>query len=108
MQQVHGRPNHPQTQGKIERYYRTMKNVVKLDNYLVPEELEAAVKKFVYRYNNERYHESLNNLTPADVYFGIGGSILKEREKLKKIAIINRRNEYQKIKLTTNQQKHLS
>jgi putative transposase len=108
MLQVHGRPNHPQTQGKIERYHRTMKNVVKLDNYFAPEELEAALKKFVNRYNNERYHESLNNLTPADVYFGRGEMILKERQKLKKIAIINRRNEYQKLKLTTNQKKHLS
>ena len=85
-----------------------MENVVKLDNYFAPEELEAALKKFVYRYKNERYHESLNNLTPADVYFGRGESILNEREKLKKIAIINRRNEYQKIKLITNQMKHLS
>ena len=107
MQQVHGRPNHPQTQGKIERYHRTMKNVVKLENYFAPEELEAALQKFVNRYNNERYHESLNNLTPADVYFGRGEMILKERQKLKKIAIINRRNEYHKIKLTTNQKKHL-
>ena len=69
---------------------------------------EAALQKFVNRYNNERYHESLNNLTPADVYFGRGEMILKERQKLKKIAIINRRNEYQKLKLTTNQKKHLS
>jgi transposase len=101
MQQVHGRPNHPQTQGKIERYHRTMKNVVKLDNYFAPEELEKALEKFVFRYNNERYHESLNNLTPADVYFGRGHLILKEREKLKIIAIKNRRKEYQKLKLTT-------
>ena len=49
-----------------------------------------------------------SSIPQADVYFGRGESILKEREKLKKIAIINRRNEYQKIKLTTNQQKHLS
>ncbi len=108
MQQVHGRPNHPQTQGKIERYHRTMKNVVKLDNYFAPEELENALKKFVYRYNNERYHESLNNLTPADVYYGRGDKILKERERLKKITIINRRNEYQKIKLTATNKNHLS
>lgn len=105
---MHGRPNHPQTQGKIERYHRTMKNVVKLDNYFAPEELEAALEKFVYRYNNERYHESLNNLTPADVFFERGEMILKERERLKKIAIMNRRNEHQKSKLTTNQKKHLS
>jgi len=102
MEQVHGKPNHPQTQGKIERYHRTMKNIVKLDNYFAPEELENALEKFVNRYNNERYHESLNNLTPADVYYGRGDEIIKERRKLKKIAIKNRRNEYQKFKLTTN------
>lgn len=37
-----------------------MKNSVKLDNYFAPEELENALEKFVNRYNNERYHESLN------------------------------------------------
>ena len=81
---------------------------MKLDNYFALEELVAALQKFVNRYNNQRYHESLNNLTPADVYFGRGEMILKERQKLNKIAIINRRNECQKIKLTTNQKKHLS
>jgi putative transposase len=108
MQQVYGRPNHPQTQGKIERYHRTMKNVVKLDNYFALEELENALRKFVYRYNNEIYHESLNNLTPADVYYGRGDQILKERERLKKISIVNRRKEYQKFKNSTNKENHLS
>jgi putative transposase len=54
MEQVHRRPNHPQTQGKIERYHRTMKNVMKLDNYFAAEEFENALRKFVHRYNNER------------------------------------------------------
>lgn len=85
-----------------------MKNVVKLDNYFAPEELENALEKFVYRYNNERYHESLNNLTPADVYYGRGDQILKERERLKKISIVNRRKEYQKFKNSINKEKHLS
>lgn len=107
MQQVHGRPNHPQTQGKIERYHRTMKNVVKLDNYFAPEELKEALKKFVTKYNTERYHESLNNLTPEDVYLGRGESILKERKRLKLLAINQRRKEYQNQKLTENQKKHL-
>jgi len=105
--QVHGRPNHPQTQGKIERYHRTMKNVVKLDNYYAPEELESALEKFVHIYNNERYHESLKNLTPADVYFGRGEEILKERNRLKRLAFENRRNEYLKSKKSTNQKNHL-
>ena len=74
-----------------------MKNVLKLDNYLAPEELEAALQKFVNRYKNERYHESLNNLTPEDVDFGRGEMILKERERLKKIEIINRRKKYQNL-----------
>ena len=98
MEQVHGRPNHPQTQGKIERYHRTMKNVVKLDNYYTPEELNTALEKFVYTYNNQRYHESLQNLTPADVYYGRGEQILQERKKLKKQAIMQRRNEYMNFK----------
>ena len=69
MDQIHGRPMHPKTQGKIERYHRTMKNVVKLDNYFASEELENALEKFVNRYKSERYHESLNNLTPVEFYY---------------------------------------
>ena len=105
--QVHGRRNHPHTQGKIERYHRTMKNVVKLNNYYAPEELESALEKFVHTYNNERYHESLKNLTPADVYFGRGEEILKERNRLKRLAFENRRNEYLKSKKSTNKKNHL-
>ncbi len=36
---------HPQTQGKIERYHRSMKNVVKLDNYFSPEQLEQKTQR---------------------------------------------------------------
>ena len=97
MDQIHGRPFHPQTQGKIERYHRTMKNVVKLDNYYCPEELERALEKFVETYNNERYHESLENLTPADVYFGRGDLILKERQRIKLQCIRDRKIEYEKL-----------
>ncbi|GGN13663.1 hypothetical protein GCM10010967_57260 [Dyadobacter beijingensis] len=45
-----------------------MKNVVKLENFFHPDQLREAIGQFVDRYNNQRYHESLNNLTPADVY----------------------------------------
>lgn len=98
---IHGRPCHPQTQGKIERYHRTMKNVVKLDNYYSPEELIRALEKFVYYYNNERYHESINNLRPCDVYFGNAERILKQREKTKIETIKLRRKRYLKEKLST-------
>lgn len=96
---INGKPCHPQTQGKIERYHRTMKNVVKLDNYYSPQELEKAIGEFVDHYNNHRYHESLKNLTPADVYFGKGELILKERERIKKKTINKRRRLYLNKKL---------
>lgn len=91
---IHGRPCHPQTQGKIERYHRTLKNTIKLENYYSPEELVKNINEFVNYYNNERYHESLNNLTPADVYFGREEKILKERIRIRNKTIMNRRNNY--------------
>jgi putative transposase len=40
-------------------------------------------------------HESLNNLTPTDVFFGRGQAILEERERIKKLTIQNRRLQHQ-------------
>ena len=65
-----GRPYHPMTQGKIERYHRTMKNVVNLEHYYLPWQLEHKISEFVQYYNFRRVHESLDNLTPADIYHG--------------------------------------
>ena len=101
MKLIHGKPNHPQTQGKIERYHRSMKNVVKLDNYYCPEELEAALKAFVHYYNHHRYHESLGNVTPADVYYGRQDEILKARERLKILTMRRRRQDYLKQKIAS-------
>ena len=42
------------TQGKIERYHRSMRNVVKLQNYFTPEELEGEIALFVDNYTNQR------------------------------------------------------
>jgi transposase InsO family protein len=91
MDHVQGAPYHPQTQGKIERYHRTMKNIVKLEHYFFPGELEAKLEEFVDYYNNERYHESLKNVTPADVYFGRDKDILHRRRNIKIQTIKERR-----------------
>ena len=91
MDHVRGAPNHPQTQGKIGRWHQTLKNRILLENYYLQGDLEAAIAAFVDHYNNRRYHESLGNLTPADVYFGRGTAILAEREKIRKLTIQNRR-----------------
>ncbi len=87
MDHVRGAPFHPQTQGKIERWHQTMKNRVLLENYYLPGDLERQIGAFVDYYNNERYHESLNNVTPADVYFGRDKAIIRERAKIKKLTI---------------------
>ena len=96
MKHVRGAPFHPQTQGKIERWHQTMKNRVLLENYYLPGDLERQIGSFVEYYNNQRYHESLNNVTPADVYFGRDKTILREREKIKKQTIRQRRLQHQK------------
>lgn len=59
-----------------------MKNVLKLQHYYFPSELEAALKDFVVYYNNVRYHESPDNVTQADVYFGRRYEALSERSKI--------------------------
>lgn len=96
---IHGRVNHPQTQGKIERYHRSMKNLVNLNNYFCPDELTEAIGNFVHYYNHERYHESLDNVTPADVYWGKNEQILQRREKIKNQNMKMRRELYATEKL---------
>ena len=83
MKHTRGRPYHPQTQGKIERYHRTLKNRIKLYNYWSVEELEREISPFIEYYNNERVHESLKNVTPADMYYGRQEKILSLRDKIK-------------------------
>lgn len=90
------RPYHPMTQGKIERYHRSMKNVLLLDNYYSPEDLRAQIEAFVEHYNFRRYHESLNNVTPADAYTGRDVEILEERKRIKNWTVKLRKQEYQK------------
>ena len=91
MKHSRGAPYHPQTQGKIERWHQTLKNRILLENYFLPGDLEAQIEAFVDHYNHRRYHESLQNLTPAAVYFGRGQAILKQRERIKRKTIEARR-----------------
>ena len=93
MPHTRGRPFHPQTQGKIERYHRSMKNIIHLDNYYLPQELEARIAEWVEYYNNHRYHESLENITPADKYEGREKQILFERRRVKQRTLRLRRKE---------------
>ena len=95
MEHVRGAPYHPQTQGKIERWHQTLKNRILLEHYYLPGDLERQVAAFVEHYNHARYHESLDNLTPADVYFGRAETLLLERERIKRQTVANRRLQHQ-------------
>ncbi|MBN9268449.1 MAG: IS3 family transposase, partial [Hyphomicrobium sp.] len=94
MRHTRGKPYHPMTQGKIERWHLSLKSRILLENYFLPGDLERAITDFVEHYNHRRYHESLDNLTPADVYFGRGDRIQKRREEIKRRTIDQRRRQH--------------
>ena len=81
----------------VERWHQTLKNRVLLENYFLPGDLEAQIDAFVEHYNNQRYHESLSNVTPADAYFGRAETIIKRRERIKRKTIEHRRLQHRKL-----------
>ena len=87
------------TQGKIERYHRSMKNIILLDKYYSPSELEYQIQMWIDYYNNERYHEAIGNITPRDKYLGFEEEIFRKRSFIKLSTMKNRRqNCTEKIK----------
>jgi transposase InsO family protein len=96
---IRTRTYHPMTQGKIERYHRSMKNLILLDHYHSPSELEARIAEWVDHYNNHRYHEAIGNVTPHDRYLGLDAKIQKQRKKTKTKTMELRRKIYQSLSL---------
>jgi putative transposase len=94
IQHTRGAPYHPQTQGKIERYHRSIKNVICLEHHYFPWQLEQAIAAFVNHYNTQRYHEALGNVTPADVFFGRAAQIEAERTTIKRRTLALRRTQH--------------
>ena len=97
MSHVRGAPYHPQTQGKIERWHQTLKNRILLENYFLPGDLEAQIERLRRALQPPRYHESLDNVTPADAYFGRATAIINERERIKRQTIEHRRLQHRKL-----------
>jgi len=85
-------PYHPQTNGKIERYHRTIKGELILMPYGMPGELEEAIRAFIEHYNYRRYHEGLGNVTPYDVYTGRYLEIIQKRKEVKSRTLQLRRD----------------
>lgn len=101
IQHVRGAPYHPQTQGKIERYHRSMKSIVKLEYFYFPWELEQSIASFVDYYNQHRYHESLDNCTPAAVFEGRREEILIQRQITKQRTLQHRQQQHLQLTLQT-------
>ena len=76
-------PYHPQTNGKIERYHRSIKSELSLLPYEMPGDLEEAIAAFIDYYNHRRYHEGLGDVTPYDVYAGRYLEIIQRRKEAK-------------------------
>jgi transposase InsO family protein len=85
-------PYHPQTNGKIERYHRSLKGEINQLPYDMPSELEKAIAAFIEYYNYQRYHEGLGDVTPHDVYTGMHLEILKKRKEAKGRTLQERRD----------------
>ena len=90
--------DNPMTQGKIERWHLSLKSRILLENHYLPGDLRRAITNFVNYYNHRRYHESLDNLTPADIYFERGQTIMDMRKEIKRKTIEEpRRNHFKMV-----------
>jgi len=85
-------PFHPQTNGKIERYHRTLKGEINRVPYDMPSELKEAIRSFIDYYNYRRYHEALGNVTPYDVYTGRNLEIIQRRKEVKSKTLAARKD----------------
>jgi transposase InsO family protein len=69
--QKNGKPNHPQTQGKVERFQQTLKKWLRAQPQqpTTLAELQTLLDQFVVIYNTQRPHRSLpKQATPATIY----------------------------------------
>jgi transposase InsO family protein len=83
---IRGRPYHPDDAGQ-DRAISSLDEKPDPAGQLLPARTARTVEEFVRYYNNCRYHESLDNPTPPDVYLGRGQAILERREKIKRKTI---------------------
>lgn len=82
MTHVRTAPYYPQSNGKIERWHKTIKSdAIRPGQPSTLEEARALVARFVDHYNNVRLHSAIGYVTPADFLAGRRAAILAERDR---------------------------
>lgn len=85
-------PYHPQAEEKMERRHRVVKKQIDLLPCDAPADLEEVVRSFVQYSNYQRYHESLGDVAPFDVYTGQRRKTLQRRKKAKQRTLSARKH----------------
>ncbi len=82
MTHVRTSPYYPQSNGKIERYHRTIKSeCIRPKTPLSLGDAQRTVSDFVRTYNHERLHSAIGYVTPADMLAGRAASIHAARDQ---------------------------
>lgn len=96
MQHVRTSPYYPQSNGKLERWHQTLKQLaIRPKTPLSLEDAERVVTEFVHHYNNERLHSAIGYLTPADKLNGNADEIFADRKQKLQLARENRNQFWQ-------------
>jgi transposase InsO family protein len=82
MTHVRTRPYHPQSNGKVERYHKTLKQeCIRPQVALSMDEAAKQIERFVDDYNHKRLHSSIGYVTPADKLSGREQTIFADRDR---------------------------
>ncbi len=82
MTHVRTSPYYPQSNGKLERYHRTIKNdCLRPGTPLTVEDARRITADFVSKYNDERLHSAIGYVTPKDKLLGREQEIFDERDR---------------------------
>jgi hypothetical protein len=91
-------PGHPQSNGKLERFHKTLKSEhVRTSAYFCYEDAKERMGRWIEYYNGKRLHAALCYLPPEDVFQGLKEKRLAERRKKMHTACINRRSYWQSL-----------
>jgi transposase InsO family protein len=93
LKQVYTSPHYPQSNGKIERFHRTLKSeAVRRQSYLSISDARNQIATYIEYYNEKRLHSAIYYLTPREMFEGKAKIRLTERQRKLDIAAEKRKN----------------